>query len=331
MGAIQAQDYNSVRWAVALRIRGEPTEADIEQSIADGSIIRTHALRGTWQIIAPPDVRWMLSLVAPRVKQSRARRHQQLELDAPTFGKSCTVLVKAIEQNGAMTRDELARALQRAGISTAGQRLPHILGSAELEGLLCGGPRRGKQFTWRLLDTPSPRWSQEEALAELVGRFFQSRGPATLDDFCWWSGLRVSDARLGIESGKSSLEMERIGGRDHWRRRKARRATPRPRALLLPDFDEWLVGYRNRDAVVDPKHRGRVNAGGGIIGMCVALDGNVVGSWRRTLGRRGVAVEVELFQKVSEQDVTAIERAVERYAAFVEREPAATVVRVRKK
>lgn len=328
MCAVQAQDYNSVRWALGLRLRGAPSEAEVERAIAQGEVIRTHGFRGTWQLVAAPDVRWMLDLVSARVLQSMQGRLRQLALDAAVLRKGCDALASAIEAEGPLTRDALAKVLQRAGIGTTGQRLPHLLIYAELHGLICGGPRRGKQFTWQLLQTPPDRRSLEAKRAELARRFFQSRGPATVDDFCWWTGLRVSDARVALAAAGDALESEQLDEGEYWRAPlPSRKALAR--AHLLAGFDEWLVGYRLRDHVVDPKHKGPVNAGGGMIGMCVLLDGIVVGTWRRTLARNSVEVEVALFEKRSAAERAEIEAAVERYAAFLGLSPAATRLRMR--
>ena len=318
MGAIQAQEYLSARWALALRLQGSPTEAEVEAALADGRVIRTHAFRGTWQLIAPEDVRWMVAISQASVKRKAASRLRELGLDADTLKRGYVAITKAMERSGALTRDELKRALLGAKISPEGQRLSHLLLQTELEGLICGGPRRGKQLTWRLLDTKADRRSTDDALAELALRFFQSRGPATVDDLSWWTGLTLGEVRRGVAAAGSALTPERVDGRELLRRTGGRVSSSAPRALLLPAFDEWMVGYRNRDDAVDPRHQGAVNQGGGIIGMSVAVDGRIVGSWRRTLERGGVKVKTKLFERVAEEDLPHIDEAIERYAAFLD-------------
>jgi hypothetical protein len=207
LGAVQAQDYAAVKWAAGLRLGGAATDAGIERAVDDGAVIRIHALRGTWQLVAPADVRWMLDLVAPRLIASYATRYRQLGLDAATFRHGDAVLAEALRGGAQLTRAELASAYEAAGISTTGQRLAHLLQRAELEALICGGARRGKQFTYTLLENRAPgsRLERDEALAELALRYFRSRGPATLDDFKWWSGLAPADARAGLDAVKSLL------------------------------------------------------------------------------------------------------------------------------
>jgi hypothetical protein len=321
LGAVQAQDYAATKWAVGLRLAGSVKEASVERAIDDGDVLRTHVLRGTWQLVAPEDVRWMVGLVGPRLIASYATRYRQLELDAAAFRRSNAALAKALRGGRALTRVELASVLEDAGVSTAGQRLSHLLERGELDGLICGAARRGKQFTYGLLDDRAPAsrapLERDAALAELAGRYFRSRGPATLDDFKWWSGLSPADVRAGLESVRSTLASSVVDGRTYWHAAEAIKKPRSPAAFLLPAFDEYLIAYRKRDAVLDSKYAKRLNAGGGRLGMCVVLDGRVIGTWRRTLARADAAIEIDLFEAVARRSHPAIITAAERYASFV--------------
>src|SRR5581483_11815980 len=195
LGAVQAQDYAAAKWAVALRAQGV-TDAAMDQALAEGTILRTHVLRPTWHLVIPEDIRWMLELTAPRIHALMTYQHRQLELDKTVFKRSHAALVKALQGGKQLTRSEITAALQRAGISTDGSRLTYLLGQAEIDGVICSGGRRGKQFTYALLDERAPKAKtlpREQALFELARRYFTSRGPATLQDFVWWSGLAMTD------------------------------------------------------------------------------------------------------------------------------------------
>jgi hypothetical protein len=292
----------------------------IERALLEGAILRTHALRGTWQLVTPKDIRWILSLVAPSVLARFATRHGELELDAATFRRSHAVLEKALRGGTHLTRDELAASLRKAGISTDGQRLAHLLVHAELDGLICSGARRGKKATYALLDDRAPNPAQplarEDALREIARRYFTSRGPATLSDFAWWSGLRMADARAGLESVESTLIRDAIDGRIYFRSETRLIKSPATTAHLLPAFDEYLVSYRNREAVLEAKHVKRLNAGGGMLDPCFVLDGRVVGTWRRTLRRKTLAIELRLFDRTLRLH-QAFRAASARYEAFV--------------
>jgi hypothetical protein len=316
---------------VGLRLSEGATDVGIEQALAAGSILRTHTLRLTWQFVSAADVRWIQALVAPRLAVRLASRHRQLELSAATFRRSNAAIEKALRHGGHLTRAELAAVLRKTRISTAGQRLAHLLAQAELDALICSGARRGKQSTYALLDqrAPSSRaLPRDAALAELARRYFQSRGPATVTDFAWWSGLTVSDARDGLESVKSKLVSDVFDGRTYWRSDVPAGRT-RSSAHLLPAFDEYLVAYRNRDAVLDPRRVKRLNAGGGMLDPCIVLDGRVIGTWRRTLGRNTVDIELDLFDRAAQGLHPAITAAAARYGAFVGLEVVVTRVKRR--
>lgn len=191
LGAVQAQDYLGALWAVGLRMQ-QAIEADIEQAIANREIIRTWPMRGTLHFVAPDDVRWMLALLTPRIIARAARRHKQLELDEVTFARSETLFAKALQGGKQLTRSELMDVLEQDGISTNTQRGYHILWRAGQNGLICFGPRRGKQDTFVWLDDWLPQGkslSREESLAELAYRYFTGHGPGRRPGFYVVVGL----------------------------------------------------------------------------------------------------------------------------------------------
>ena len=327
MGATQAQEPLAARWAVGLRLGGRGGAAAgasaIEAALADGSVLRTHVMRWTWQLVTPADLHWMLPLVAPRLMVRAARRHRELALDAATFRKAEAAFTRALADGAHRTRAELGAALRAADVAPDGQRLPHLLGHAELQGLICSGAPRGKQATRALLERRAPRsgatLTGDEALAELARRYFRSRGPATAADFAWWSGLAPADARAGLAAVASELASESIAGVTYWRARQAPRVAPAALAdaYLLPAFDEYLVAYRDRSAVLSPRDARRINAGGGLLAPTVVVGGRVVGVWRRTLGRGVVTIALSLFGKPTPHEHARIVAASERYGAFL--------------
>jgi hypothetical protein len=327
MVAVQAQDPAAVRWAVGLRMGGAAVEADVHDALA-GEVLRTHLFRGTWQLVTPGDVRWLLALVAPRVLARASRRFRELGLDPATLRRSEQTIARALGGRHP-TRAELSSALLRAKIAT-GPRLSHLLWHAELQGILTSGVPRAGRPTYASLDErapPGPLPDREAALAELARRYFESRGPATDDDFAWWSGLPPADARRGRAASSSALASLDAGGQSYWlgaTRLPSARKTASVRQLsahLLPGFDEYLVAYRDRDAVLDPAVVARINAGGGMLNPVVVIDGLVRGTWRRTLARDHVAIEIDLFAPLSPAADAAVEAAARRYASFLGREP----------
>jgi hypothetical protein len=334
MGAIQAQDAAGARWAVAMRLAGTPvTERDILQALADGSVIRTHVMRWTWQLVAAGDLHWILPLVAPALFRRAARRFRELGLDDAALRRSHTAIGRALRDGAHLTRDELAQALTAAGVSVEGQRLSHLLGWAELEGLLCSGAPRGKSATYALLQSRAPRpaspLARDEALAELALRYFRSRGPATLPDFVWWSGLAAAEARSALHSVEARLHRETAGGHVTWR---SPERTPATRAELagahlIPPFDELLIAYKDRAHLLDPRHARRLNAGGGLLSPAVVLRGQVAGTWRRDLAREIVAITVSPFERLTRADREDIAKAADSYGRFLGLKPALTFAR----
>jgi hypothetical protein len=317
LGAIQAQDYLGSLWALGLRM-GHAGEKEIERAIADKKIVRSWPLRGTLHFAAAEDVRWMLGLIAPRTIASSASRYRQLGLGEDTFAKSGEVIAHALQAGKQLTRHELAAALHQAGISTEGQRLIHILSRSALDGQICYAARRGKEFTFALLDewVPAARTlNRDEALAELARRYFTSHGPATLQDFGWWSGLAAADARASLEMVKSELSQAVFDGQAYWFPRHTSISQDAPAtAYLLPGFDEYLVAYKDRHAVLDPKYARRLNA---LISPIIVISGRVLGTWKRTLKKSAVVIETQPFTSFDEDERDAIASAAQRYGEFL--------------
>jgi hypothetical protein len=200
-GAVQAQEYALAKWALGLRME-YATDDIIEQAFTDGAILRTHVMRPTWHFVTPADIRWILELTAPRVHAANGTMYRRLELEDALFGRSDEIIARAVEGGRHLTRAELGAALSVAGIDTTnGMRLGYIVHHAELEGVVCSGPRRGRQHTYALIAERAPqarRLARDEALAELTRRYFTSHGPATVKDFAWWSGLTIADVKAGL-------------------------------------------------------------------------------------------------------------------------------------
>jgi hypothetical protein len=323
LGAVQAQDYLGALWAVGLRLKAA-TEPAIEQAISDRKIIRTWPMRGTLHFVAPDDVRWMLALLTPWVIAKVARRHKQLELDAATFARSKELFATALQGGRQLTRQEMMAVLEQGGIATAGQRGYHILGWAAQSGLICFGPRQGKQDTFVWLDDWLPKsktLSREESLAELAKRYFTGHGPATIQDFMWWSGLPAAEARAGLTMVEAQLTHEEFDGQTYWfSPSSSSTKAAAPTAYLLPGFDEYLLGYKDRSAVLDPAHATKVVPGGnGMFKPIIVINGRVVGTWKRTLRKTKVVVNFEPFTSLSLAQIEAAAAAAEPYGRFLRR------------
>jgi hypothetical protein len=303
-GAVQAQEFEPAKWGLALRLRSA-TSASIGRAFDEGRILRTHAMRPTWHFVRPEDIHWLMGLTAPRVHQACAYHRRIVELDARTLVRATAILERALDDEAFLTRRELGDRLQRAKLPMQGQRLAAVVMFAELECVMCSGPRRGKQFTYALLSRRAPRREslpRDEALARLCRRYFTSHGPATARDFSWWSGLTMADARRGLDIIEARNET--IDGLTYWTTEGSRRARHRNDLVhLIPIYDEYVVAYRDRVAVPH----------GTLFRHFMIIDGQIAGGWQPG---RGGAVTVTPTRRLTPREQTAAGRAAERYAHF---------------
>jgi hypothetical protein len=321
LGAVQAQDFLSSKWAIGLRL-DKAKEKDVDKAIADKSIVRTWAMRGTLHFVPPADIRWMLKLAADRVFSMYASNFKRMELDEKTLRQSQEIIIKALEGGGIIGRNELKEVLSRHSVNTSEMRYNFILLRASLEGIICFGPRRNKEYTFVLLDEWLPgenSLSRDESIAELARRYFLSHGPATIADFSWWSGLTQADCKRALESIKHLLNKEEINGYEYWMPKDLRNITINKRAAyLLPPFDEYLVSYKDKTAAVAPDLVKKVlSPPNGLYPGVIVMNGQVVGTWKRTLGKNNVEVNTHLLMPLKENQLKAVEKAVAQYSKFL--------------
>lgn len=331
LGAVQAQDYAGAKWALSLR--GQTVaEADIEGELSEGSILRTHVLRPTWHFVAPEDIRWMLALTAARINQVMGYYNGKLGLTPAVFRRSSDAIAKALSGGRSLTRGELKVRIEQARIGPLdGQRLARLMMRAEQDALICSGPRRGAQFTYALLDErapPTPPRDRDDALATLARRYFRTRGPATIRDFAWWSGLTMTDSARAVQILGRALRTIALDGSAYV---IAADAPPLPRpvrsAHLLPNYDEYFIGFRDRSAIAGRiGSLERVIGGSALIGHVVVLDGQLIGGWRRVAGpgRSGVTIELELPPTLTPSERRRVIQATARMGGFFGRKATGT-------
>lgn len=319
-GAVQAQEYAEALWSLGMRVQ-ERSAAGVEAACDRGEILRTHVMRPTWHFVAAADLRWLLRLTGARVQAKSAGRRRELGLDDATLARCHEALAAVLDDGEPRTRRELGAALEAAGIDLAGQRLPHTLGHAELEGVIVSGPRRGKQHTYLLLEDrapAAPQRSREEDVAELVRRYFTSHGPATLRDFAWWSGLTMADGRAGLAALGEELVGEEAADGTSWISAAAAAAVrgpgqDAPQAFLLGTFDELTVAHRDlRNVHADGR------ATNDLLTRPIVVDGLTVGGWTRRLARREVTIEAVLDAPLGDGQAAALRTAADRFGAFLD-------------
>ena len=317
LAAMQSQDFIGAKWAIGLRTTGLD-DAAVEAAFDRGEILRTHVMRPTWHFVTPADIRWLLSLTAPRVHQASKFYYKQHGLDPKTLSRAHRAIVSALEGGRSLSRAELAAALAKRGIDAKGPRLGLLTIHAELEQVMCSGPVRGKQLTYALFDERAPRAkarTPRDPGAELATRYFTSHGPATLRDYVWWSGLTVAQAKKGIEH--AALEPREIDGLTYWSPAWGAAARMPPATFLLPNYDEYLIAYKDRNLILPagPAPRGGI-AGLNAFEHPLVVDGVLAGHWTRRASGRTTRVALVIKTPLDASQRRAVTAAAARLKAF---------------
>jgi hypothetical protein len=315
--AMQAQEHAYARWSVGQRCGASASVVDA--AFDAGDLIRTHVLRPTWHYVSPADLRWLLVLTGSRLEGANARRDDELDLDARTLRRATDVIAEVVAA-GPATRRELAEELQRRRISPGGQRMPHLLFHAELRMLVCSGPVRGKEHTYVSFDDrvpAGPEFTHDEALAELARRWFTTRGPASIHDFRWWSGLPAAQARIALDAVAPELSSYEQGDRTYWFAGSPR--PPKgPRVDLVQCYDETIISYtQTRDVLATADVSFPVPRSIDGFTHVVLCDGRLAGHWRVRPLRGGAEIETRLARAFDAREHTALDAAVARYEEFV--------------
>ncbi len=320
MGAMQAQDFAMAKWAVGIRFPNS-TEQEISAAIDKGDILRTHILRPTWHFVTSDDIYWMLELTAQQIKNSFHSRNNQLGLTKTILSKSISIIEKSLNGGNHLSREALIAELGKAKIATDENRASHIFAWAELEGLICSGKIEKGKPTYAILEERVPRkkpFNKDEALATLARRYFSSRCPATLQDFVWWSGLTVSQARFATGLVSQNFMAEEIDGQTYWF--TANGSNPiveNKEAYLLPAFDEFIISYKDRAAMLPDETHKKAISENGIFRPVILVHGQVKGIWKRTIIKEKVSIEAELFENPYKETRNLIEEAAADYSQFL--------------
>jgi hypothetical protein len=328
MTAMQAQDLQAAMWAVGVRVPGCGL-SDVRAALDSGEVVRSWPMRGTLHFVAPEDLRWMLDLTADRLTRSIAARHRELGITWADIEKCRDIALEHIAAGGPASRAGLFQVFDAAGQPTQGQRGIHILGTLCRHGWLVQGPLAGNQQLLVAFDDWIPvsrKLDRQEAIAEFMLRYFRSHGPATLRDFAWWTQLPLTGVRTAFEDIKGQLVEFQSGGTAYWMSPETAGllddGLPGQRTvLLLPGFDEFLLGYQDRSLVLAPEHANRIVPGGnGVFKKTLVSGGVVVGTWAREGSGPRAAVVFELFddaKPLGPAARTAFTRAAQRYLAFL--------------
>ena len=319
MLAMQAQVYPMAKWAIGLRVRS-CADQQVEDAFNDGKILRTHVLRPTWHFVSPTDMRWLLKLTGPRVLAFNKTYYGRHELDQKLFTKCNNVLVKSLRGGKQFTRTFLQEELKKAKIKVAGIRLAFVMMQAELEGIICSGKKEGKQFTYALLEErvpPLKEIGRDESLFLIAHKYFTSRGPATINDFGWWSGLSIKECREGIELCKNKLNKETQNGKEFFFfPNEIIKSSVADRTFIMPDYDEYGIAYKDRSAILGEKVSDKSHASLGYPHVLV-IDGVIAGTWKISKGKKNATLlQTKIPARLQKIHKSAISLAAKRFTEF---------------
>jgi hypothetical protein len=326
LGAMQAQDIGSAAWSFGARLPGLTT-ADLDAAFERREAIRTWPMRGTVHYVPPRDAHWMLDLMGHRALAGAAKRREFLGLSEKVADRAVEVFADTLRGGKRLTRAQCLAALRENGIDVSGQLGYHLLWYASQHGVTCFAPNIGTEQAFMLLDewVPDPHQPDpEEALATMALRYFRGHGPAQVSDFAGWTGLPVTQCRRGIAAIEDALIGVSVDGVAMFADRALVEAysppsrRPSVKMLVLPGFDELMLGYKDRSLMLDAAHKQAIIPGGnGVFQPTVVRDGRVVGTWRRTVKRTKVEVAVTELVALSARDRTAVEAAFRPYGQFL--------------
>ena len=317
MGAMQAQEYRMMRWAVGMRTR-KPSARAFERDYNEGRIVRGHLFRTTWQLVAGGDWRWMLDLCRTNALRGMAGWMKSNGISIPRAEQDAIqqLFCDYLGSHRIARKADFAAALSDRGIAMEDHRLSYHIRLAEYSGLLCSGDLFPMKHSYALVSDKLPAQSplpREEALALLARKYFRSHGPATLEDFVWWCGLNINDCRMGMSAIQGELIGERWKGQTFYRHRDSRtRGFRRGTLTLLPSYDEYLIGYKSRHLALHPDHSHRAHNNRGIFWPVILLDGEVIGNWSAAGGRVGT----HIFHPEARIDPEALDAQIQAFLAY---------------
>ena len=284
MGAMQAQEYRMMRWAVEMRTR-KPSARAFKKAFDSGRIIRLHLMRGTWQLVSADDYWTWLSLCAPKAIAVTKGWMSSNKITIPNeeLMSIRDILAQTAADKRSVTKVDFAQALAERDIRMDDHRLSYHIRMAEMSGTLCSGDLLPMKATYALTADkvkPTCPIERDEALMRFTRKYFQSHQPATLEDFVWWSGLNISDCRKGIAMLGKGIHTVTWKGREFYLTDDCRtRGFRKGKYLLIPPYDEYLIGYKSRDIVLPPEHTHRAHNNSGIFQPIIAHDGIICGNW----------------------------------------------------
>lgn len=321
MGAIQAQDYRMVKWALGVRLKSA-TIKTVDEAFQRGDILRTHVMRPTWHLVPAEDIRWMLKLSSGRIIAACNSFAKGNGVDIPEtiYTKANDLFAKVLEGNNHLTKQELEDEVVKAGLMPDSPQIGYLFTRAEQEGIICSGADKSGKATYALLDERAPiakELPKDEALALLARRYFNSHSPASMNDFIWWSGLSATEARQAIGLIGSELIKDRFASQELFVHESWNKRIKSKEVLhLLPSFDEYLISYKDRTAAMDKEHHPKAFNNFGTFYPIILYNGKIVGNWKKTIKKGEAQFDTSFFVECPDLEKELLEKAASRYKAF---------------
>ncbi len=320
LGAVQAQEFPAAKYGLGIRLK-DSTDQSVEKAFNEGKFLRTHVMRPTWHFVMPEDIVWMQELTSKKVKAAMASYNRKLELTDEIFAKATSLITKSLKGKNYLTRQQLkTKLLDELKIETDVQRLAHLIFWPELDGLICSGPKIGKQLTYALVSeraSQAKKLSREESLAKLTYKYFSSHGPAQVIDFSWWSGLIQKEISEGLSYNEGKLTSETIDGKIYWFSKQTKEKQIE-KAHLLSIYDEYTIAYRDRSALGAERYMEKLLSLGNWLTAVVIINGVLVGTWKRVIKKDKIEVKINTFKDLNSKEKELVETAVKDYGKFME-------------
>lgn len=319
MGAVQAQNYSMAKWAVGVRTK-DATIDTVEQSLRKGEILRTHILRPTWHFVSSGDIRWMLNLTGHRVCLALKSWCKKLGISDNLYTKTLRLFEKILDGNEGLTKQEIFDEFVKKGFEPNADIVNSFILYAESQGFICSGVEKNGNHTYALLDERVPlsnNYTKEESLAMLATKYFCSHSPASLQDFTWWSGLSISEAKQAVKLIEHDLIADRYGALNLFVHHSYAKGVQTNDVLhFLPSYDEYLISYKDRSTVMKPEFYHKAFNNFGIFQPVILYNGQIVGNWKKMIKKGEIYIEHTFFKKEPAINSKLIKAATKNYNMF---------------
>ena len=320
-GAMQAQDYNYFRWAIGIRQR-MPQLVRLQEAFAKAELLRLHLLRCTVQVVSHTDIGWLLPLCKERNLRTLQSWHKNINtsFSESHFQEITQALQELLAGGKSLPKKVIAEELKSLGFFLDDRLLTSLLVRSEIEGLLCSGVMQGREATWALLSERVPiicSLTPDEALKQLALKYFRSHSPASLEDFVWWSGLTKTQCRKALALIAREIEEIKIEEEMMYLYHKTLDCPDYAKmVLLLPPYDEYLIGYKSRWVALEKKHTAKAHNNFGIFKPVILHEGRVVGNWKASIDKQGENLTIDFFAEKSKIGKQTLQGAVNQFVQF---------------